>query len=399
MLHIQGLSTNLLQTERLPTARTGATVTAARRGRVGLDLASEPDYMSTRLVTDARILVVDDQELNVHLLDRLLRMKGYSNIETLTDSRQAVARFIATRPDLVCLDLRMPHLSGLEVLEKLQPLIAAGEYLPILILTADTAPETKQIALSMGAKDFLNKPFDGVEALLRIHNLLETRMLYMELRGQNERLDQKVHERTRELEEAQHEILTRLALAAEYRDDQTGEHTRRVGHMAALLARELGLTDAEVELIRQAAPLHDIGKLGIPDAVLMKPSNLTPEEYEVMKGHTEIGARLLSGSRFPLLRLAQEIARTHHEWWNGGGYIGLSREQIPLASRIVSVADTFDAITHDRPYRAAKTIRKAIEELRRQAGRQFDPVVVDAIARVLKAEMGFDEPDKELSVS
>jgi putative two-component system response regulator len=353
--------------------------------------------MSTRLVTDARILVVDDQEPNVQLLDRLLRVKGYSNIETLTDSRQAVARFIATRPDLVCLDLRMPNLSGLDVLEELQPLIVAGDYVPILILTADTAPETKQIALSMGAKDFLNKPFDKMEALLRIHNLLETRMLYLEARGQNERLDQKVRERTRELEEAQREILTRLALAAEYRDDQTGEHTRRVGHMAALLARELGLTDAEVELIRQAAPLHDIGKLGIPDAVLMKPSKLTPEEYEVMKGHTEIGARLLSGSRFPLLRLAQEIARTHHEWWNGGGYIGLLGEQIPLASRIVSVADTFDAITQDRPYRAGTTIRKAVEELRRQAGSQFDPVVVDAIARVLESEMGFDEKCKELA--
>ncbi len=353
--------------------------------------------MSTRVMTAARILVVDDQESNVQLLDRLLRMKGYVHIETLTDSRQAVDRFVATRPDLVCLDLRMPHLSGLEVLEELQPLIGAGDYVPILILTADTAPETKQTALSMGAKDFLNKPFDAVEALLRIHNLLETRFLYLELRAQNERLDHKVRERTRELEEAQQEILGRLALAAEYRDDQTGEHTRRVGHLAALLARELGLTDAEVELIRQAAPLHDIGKIGIPDAVLMKPGRLTAAEFEMMKTHTEIGARLLSGSRFPLLRLAQEIARTHHEWWNGNGYLGLVAEQIPLASRIVTVADTFDAITHDRPYRAGTTIRKAIEELRREAGRQFDPVVVDAIARVLESEMGFTETIQPLA--
>ena len=156
--------------------------------------------MSAHMITDARILVVDDQDSNVQLLDRLLRMKGYTHIETLTDSRQVVDRFVATRPDLVCLDLRMPHLSG-----------------------------------------------------------LETRFLYLQLRAQNERLDQKVRERTREIEEAQHEILGRLALAAEYRDDQTGEHTRRVGHLAALLARELGLSDAEVELIRQAAPLHDIG--------------------------------------------------------------------------------------------------------------------------------------------
>ncbi len=351
--------------------------------------------MSARLMTDARILVVDDQEPNVLLLDRLLRTKGYTRIETLTDSRQAVDRFVATRPDLVCLDLRMPYLSGLEVLQRLQPLIGPGDYVPILIFTADSAAETKQTALSMGAKDFLNKPFDAVEALLRIHNLLETRFLYLEQRVQNERLDQKVRERTHELEEAQQEILARLALAAEYRDDQTGEHTRRVGHMAALLARELGLTDAEVELIRQAAPLHDIGKLGIPDAVLLKPSQLTPAEFELMKTHTEIGACLLSGSRFPMLRLAQEIARTHHEWWNGNGYVGLSGAQIPLASRIVSVAATFDAITHHRPYRAARTIRQAIDELRSEAGRQFDPTVVEAIARVLESEMGFDEKGKE----
>jgi putative two-component system response regulator len=344
--------------------------------------------MQTRLMTDARILVVDDQESNLQLLDRLLRRQGYAHIETLTDSRQAVDRFVAFRPDLVCLDLRMPHLSGLEVLEDLQPLIGAADYVPILILTADTAAETKQTALSMGAKDFLNKPFDAVEALLRIHNLLETRFLYVQLRSQNERLDQKIRERTLELEEAQHEILTRLALAAEYRDDQTGEHTRRVGHMAALLARELGLADIEVDLIREAAPLHDVGKIGIPDTVLMKPGRLTPEEFEVMKTHTDIGARLLSGSRFPLLRLAQEIARTHHEWWNGGGYLGLAGDQIPLASRIVTVADTFDAITHDRPYRPGRTIQLAIEELRREAGRQFDPAVVDAFARVLETEMG-----------
>lgn len=347
--------------------------------------------MSTRVMTDARILVVDDQESNVQLLERLLRMKSYAHIETLTDSRLTVDRFIAFRPDLVCLDLRMPHMSGLEVLEQLQPIVGGSDYVPILILTADTAPETKQTALSMGAKDFLSKPFDAVEALLRIHNLLETRFLYRELRAQNDRLDQKVRQRTRELEETQHEILTRLAQAAEYRDDQTGEHTRRVGHMSALLARELGLSEDEAELIRQAAPLHDLGKIGIPDAVLMKPGKLTPEELAVMRSHTEIGARLLSGSHFPLLRLAEEIARTHHEWWNGNGYHGLAGEAIPLASRIVTVADTFDAITHDRPYRAAASIRAALDELRREAGRQFDPRVVEAMARVLVAEMGLEQ--------
>ena len=342
--------------------------------------------MAIRAMTDARILIIDDQEPNVQLLERLLRLKGYEHIDGLTDSRLAVERFVATRPDLVLLDLRMPHRSGLEVLEELHPLIGTEEYLPVLILTADNAPETRQTALSMGAKDFLNKPFDTVEVLLRIRNLLETRFLYLQLRDQNALLDRKVRERTRELEEAQTEILSRLALAAEYRDDQTGEHTRRVGHIAALLARNLGLSDAEVELIRSAAPLHDIGKIGIPDAVLLKPGRLTPAEYEVMKTHTEIGARILSGSRFPLMRLAQEIARSHHESWNGGGYYGLVGENIPLASRIVTVADTFDAITHDRPYRAGRSIRDAIEELRREAGRQFDAEVVEALALVLERE-------------
>jgi putative two-component system response regulator len=342
--------------------------------------------MAARVMTQARILVVDDQESNVQLLERLLRLKGYEQIESITDSRLTVERFLATRPDLILLDLRMPHLSGLEVLEELQPLIGVEEYLPILILTADTAPETRQTALSMGAKDFLNKPFDAVEVLLRIRNLLETRLLYLQLRDQNAVLDRKVRERTRELEEAQTEILSRLALAAEYRDDQTGEHTRRVGHIAALLARALGLSEAEVELIRSAAPLHDIGKIGIPDAVLLKPGRLTAAEYEVMKSHTEIGARILSGSRFPLMRLAQEIARSHHEYWDGSGYYGLIGERIPLASRIVTVADAFDALTHDRPYRMGRTIRAAIEELRREAGRQFDAQIVEALSQVLERE-------------
>ena len=340
--------------------------------------------MSTREMTQARILVVDDQESNVQLLERLLRLKGYQRIESLTDSRLTVERFVATRPDLVLLDRRMPHLSGLEVLEELLPTVGAEEYLPILILTADTAPETRQTALSMGAKDFLNKPFDAVEVLLRIRNLLETRFLYLQLRDQNALLDRKVRERTRELEDSQLEALSRLALAAEYRDDQTGEHTRRVGQMSAFIARAIGLSDTEVELIRQAAPLHDIGKIGIPDAILLKPGRLTPAEFEVMKTHTEIGARILSGSRFPLMQLAAEIAQSHHESWDGRGYYGQVAEDIPLASRIVTVADAFDALTHDRPYRPATTIQKAMEELRREAGRQFDPQLVAALSGLLE---------------
>ena len=156
--------------------------------------------------------------------------------------------------------------------------------------------------------------------------------------------------------------------------------------MAALLARQLGLPDPQVSLIRRAAPLHDVGKIGIPDAVLLKLGKLTLEEFELVKTHTTIGARILSGSRFPLMRLAQEIARSHHECWDGTGYYGLTGDNIPLASRIVTVADAFDALTHDRPYRAGRSIRAAIEELRREVGRQFDAEVVEALALVLERE-------------
>lgn len=346
--------------------------------------------MAAPNLTRARILAIDDQISNLQLLQRLLKARGCEQFEMVIDSREALARFLEFKPDLVLLDWRMPHKGGLEVLEELEPFIRVEEYLPVLILTADTAAETRQAALSKGAKDFLNKPFDATEAMLRIGNLLETRFLYLQLRNQNARLDQKVRERTRELEEAQIEALHRLALAAEYRDDQTGDHTRRVGHMSALIARALGLSDTEIELIRLAAPLHDIGKIGIPDAVLLKPGRLTPLELELMRTHTDIGARILSGSRLPLLRLAEEIARSHHECWDGSGYHGLKGEEIPLACRIVTVADAFDALTHDRPYRPATTIEAAVAELRREAGRQFDREIVETLASLLAAGVSKD---------
>jgi putative two-component system response regulator len=199
-------------------------------------------------------------------------------------------------------------------------------------------------------------------------------------------LEAKVRERTRELEAAQIEIIERLARAAEFRDDNTGQHTERVGQMAALLARELGLPDAQVSLIRRAAPLHDVGKIGIPDSILLKLGKLTPAEFELVKTHTTIGARILSGSRFALLRLAEEIAFSHHEQWDGRGYAGLAGDQIPLAGRIVTVADVFDALTQKRPYKAAWPVEEAIAEIERQRGRQFDPDVVDAFLRMIEQQ-------------
>jgi putative two-component system response regulator len=327
-------------------------------------------------LTTARILIVDDQPSNVLLLEGILQEEDYTAYKGITDSRQAQSVYLEYQPDLILLDLQMPYLDGFEVMNQLRAHVSPGAFLPILVLTADITPDAKRQALAEGATDFLTKPFDQTEVLLRIKNLLRTRLLHL-------LLEQKVRERTAELEETQIEILERLALAAEYRDDDTGEHTRRVGQMSAQIAQALGLPEAEVELIRRAAPLHDVGKIGIPDSILLKPGKLTPAEFELMKTHTTLGAKMLSGGQFPLLQLAEEIALSHHERWDGTGYLGLKAESIPIAGRIVTVADVFDALTNERPYKKAWLHTEAIEEIRRQTGRQFDPRVVEAFLHVV----------------
>lgn len=338
--------------------------------------------MPHRSFKHARIMIVDDEPGNVNLLKRLLERAGFHKLDSTNDPREAVALYVETRPDLILLDLHMPHLDGLAVMDRLNEIVEAS-YMPILMLTGDISPEARRDALSRGAKDFVNKPFNADEVLLRIRTLLETRFLYLQIQSQNQMLEAKVRERTRELEAAQIEIIERLARAAEFRDDNTGQHTERVGQMAALLARELGLADSEVSLIRRAAPLHDVGKIGIPDSILLKLGKLTPAEFELVKTHTTIGARILSGSRFALLRMAEEIAFSHHEQWDGRGYAGLAGDQIPLAGRIVTVADVFDALTQKRPYKAAWPVEEAVAEIERQRGRQFDPNVVDAFLRII----------------
>lgn len=197
-------------------------------------------------------------------------------------------------------------------------------------------------------------------------------------------LEHRVKARTADLEEAQLEILERLALAAEFRDDETGQHTQRVGRTAAILARALDLPSEQVKLIQGGAPLHDMGKLGIPDEILRKPGKLTAQEFEVMKTHTTIGAQILSGSRFPILQKAEEIALTHHERWDGTGYAGLAGERIPLSGRIVALADVFDALTNDRVYRKAMPLEEALAEIELQRGRHFDPEMVDAFLQIIR---------------
>jgi putative two-component system response regulator len=327
----------------------------------------------------ARILVVDDEEGNVRLLARTLLSAGYDHVLTTTDSREARALYIRHRPDLILLDLHMPHIDGYEVMEQLAQ-VAEATYLPILVLTGDLDATAKQRALAMGAKDFVYKPFDPIDVQLRIKTLLETRFLYLRIQSQNHILEAKVRERTRALEDAQIEIIERLAMAAEFRDDNTGQHTQRVGQTAALVAQQLGWSDAEVNLIRRAAPLHDVGKIGVPDHILLKPGRLTPEEFEVIRTHTAIGARILSGSRFPLLQLAEQIALSHHERWDGDGYTpGLKQELIPLPGRIVAVADVFDALTSQRCYKPAFAFEESLALMRKQSGRHFDPQLIEVV--------------------
>jgi putative two-component system response regulator len=269
---------------------------------------------------EARILIVEDEEMNVRLLERILGNAGYVDIRSTTDPFLVPDLYSLFRPDLVLLDLRMPGRDGYGVLEDLATVAAGERFLPVLALTGDASAGAKVRALALGAKDFLAKPFDVEEVLLRIRNLLETRWLYRELEEQNAALERRVIERTRALQETEIEVLERLAAAAEFRDDDTGQHTQRVGDLAARLGAAIGLPEEEVDLLRRAAPLHDVGKIGIPDRVLLKPGKLTPQEFEVMKTHTLVGARLLAGGRSALVRMAERIARSHHERWDGQGY-------------------------------------------------------------------------------
>ena len=324
------------------------------------------------------IFIVDDEKANVRLLEMVLQQAGYHNVYSTLDAREACALVDQIRPDLLLLDLAMPHMNGFEVMEQLHA--GAEDGVPIVVLTADKMPQTRHRALQQGARDFLTKPLDQTEVLLRIDNLLKARF-------HNSLLEQKVSERTNELEKAQIETLQRLALAAEYRDDDTGMHTKRVAQTAALLAQQMGLHSTQVELIRRAAPLHDVGKIGVADSILLKPGKLTGEEFDAMKRHTIIGAQMLGGSSSPYLQLAEEIALFHHERWDGFGYASVAAEKIPLSGRIVAVADVFDALTHERPYKAAWPLDEAVEEILAQSAKQFDPRVVSAFARLNHADL------------
>lgn len=339
--------------------------------------------MKQDILENSRILAIDDQTANLLLLERMLKQGGYQHFLGLADSRKALATFSEFKPDLVLLDLRMPNIDGFQFLRSVRLWLPEDSLVPVLVLTADASIKARQDALALGAKDVLSKPLQLNEFLLRVYNLLETRWLHMKLERQNQALEERVRERTQHLHEAQGEILDRLAKASELKDDESGLHTQRVGLASALLAQASGQSAEYVALIRRAAPLHDIGKIGVPDAILLKPGSLTTEEWLQVKKHTEVGGRILSGSRFPILQMAERIALFHHEHWDGSGYGGLRGEEIPLEARIVTIADVFDVVMHARPWRVAQGVGAATEVIKQGRGAQYDPALADAFMRLV----------------
>ncbi len=339
--------------------------------------------LDNELRTEDRILVVDDEPTNVVLLVRLLEWAGYTDIITAVDGCSALKQVDSCNPDLVILDLHMPGKDGYQVLKEIRAGKHDGAFLPILAYTADATREARERALTLGASDFLTKPGERTEIKLRVRNLLAIRSLQRSLSDKNDALESLIKDRTLELEETQAEVVNRLAIAGEFRDEETGDHTFRVGDIAAKIAAMLGLPREQVRLIALAARLHDIGKIGISDLILLKPGKLTTQEYEDMKRHTTLGGRMLANGQTPLLHMAERIALTHHEWFDGSGYPdGRSGEEIPIEGRIVAVADVFDALTSERPYKSAWTVDAAISEIRSLSGLQFDPQVVAAFLAV-----------------
>jgi len=339
------------------------------------------------LHSSAKILVVDDERANTMLLETLLGRWGYENVTITNDSGQALDLCQGMNPDLLMLDLHMPGTDGFEIMAAL-PGPVDGVRMPVIVLTADASRETKRRALASGAHDLVTKPFDIDEVGLRVKNLLYTRILEIASRDHRLQLESRVAARTREVEAAHLETIYRLAIAAEYRDDAIGQHIFRVGRTTAWLAREIGLGPALVERYKVAATLHDVGKIAIPDSILLKPGKLNEAEWQLMKEHTVKGAEILGGSRSEVLVAAADIAATHHEKWDGSGYpLGLAGDDISLAGRLVALADVFDALVQRRPYKDPWSVADAIEEIEVQAGLHFDPELVEAFSRLDPADL------------
>ena len=349
------------------------------------------------------VWVIDDASVNVKVVQKHLHTEGYQNVEGFTNPRKAVERLATDLPDVVLLDVMMPEISGIEVLTILRSK-PETRHTPVLILSASNDRDTRLEALELGATDFLEKPVDRVELIVRLRNALILKAHRDRLEQYSEQLEEAVRKRTAELAASRLEVVHCLARASEFRDDITGRHVFRVGRFAGIIGCELGMSKHQAHLLELAAQLHDVGKIAVPDGILLKEGKLEPEEYAVMKKHCTLGTRvfqkmdpaqwtafrehatlggqLLGSAQSPLIRLASRIALTHHEWFNGEGYpLGLSGEDIPLEGRITAVADVFDALASRRPYKPAYPVSKCFDIMAENRGTQFDPDVLDAFFR------------------
>ncbi len=348
------------------------------------------------IVYSSRILIVDDEPANLKLLEKMLKAEGFFNLVLISDPRQVKAAYRAEPTALILLDINMPYLDGYQVMAQLKelndPLLP-----PILVLTAQAGREFLMRALNEGARDFLSKPFDRYELIARVKNLLDAHLALRFSFDQKGLLEELVRERTAEVVQSRLEIVQRLGRASEYRDNETGRHLLRMSHSAALLARQIGWSKERCELLLNTSPMHDLGKIGISDTILLKPARLTPEERAIMETHTTIGANILSGSNNELLETARIIAQTHHEKWDGSGYPAkLAGDAIPLEGRIAAIVDVFDALTSVRPYKKAWSVDEAVEDMHTQSGTHFDPVLVEHFMAILPAVLmireRFSEP-------
>jgi putative two-component system response regulator len=348
----------------------------------------------------SKILIVDDEELVIRVVRRFLASDGYENFVTLTDPREALEVIDREQPDVVLLDIMMPFITGLDLL-KVRQKTQYIQHIPFIILSANSENQIKREALKLGATDFLSKPVDPSDLVLRVQNALMVKRHHDHLTNYAVELERQVRERTRQIEKSREQIIHCLARAAEYRDNETGEHVIRVGKYSAVIAHQLGFGSEYCREIELAAQLHDVGKIGIPDSVLLNPGRLNNEEFEVMKTHcglgmeimeplanaeiervrrhTSMGGFIMDGVDSPMLELAATIARTHHEKWDGTGYPeGLKGDDIPIEGRICCVADVYDALCSERPYKPKFPIQRCLEIMLSERGSRFDPIVLDA---------------------
>lgn len=333
-----------------------------------------------RELKNCTVLIVEDMKTNINILVEAL--KDHHQLGVASDGKLALEYVKKHMPDLILLDIMMPVMDGFETCKILK---SEENYKNIPVIFISAMDDSKHITkgFQLGAVDYVTKPFNIEEVKARVKTHLSLKIAKDTIENQNLQLEEKVRERTKELENTQNEIITRLGLAAEYRDEETGLHIKRMSKLCQLMGREAGLSEEESTLLGRAATMHDIGKIGLPDTILLKSQRLSHVEREIMKTHTGIGAKLLSGSNSKVLQAAEVIVRTHHERWDGSGYMkGLKGEEIPLYGRIAGICDVFDALISDRPYKKAWPISKALNEIEQRSGTYFDPRLVKLILKL-----------------